>query len=131
MRGGCLVTCRSSLVRCSGEGSFQANELESREFLSLHHCKERSCVIKKYAKPPTLTQPVWFSFFFSFGKPPRPRYQRMLRGVSLIAQPPLAMEGNDGLCHRNSHLQTFFFSFIPFPLHRPYSHQKRNQTGRR
>src|SRR5213083_1008297 len=41
------------------------------------------------AKPPKLTRPGWFSFGCSIGKPPRPREQRRLREIFLIARPPL------------------------------------------
>ena len=60
-------------------------------FPSLHHRKGWLRHQKNGAKPPNLTQPGWFSFSFSSGKPPRPRYQRMLRGILLIARPPLAV----------------------------------------
>jgi len=54
------------------------NELESSAFPSLHHRKEgRLRHQENIAKPPKLTQPGWFPLV-SFGKPPRPRYQRML-----------------------------------------------------
>jgi hypothetical protein len=35
--------------------------------------------------------------FFSIGKPPRPRYQRMLRDIFLLARPPLlaVMQGGE------------------------------------
>src|SRR5213594_2214298 len=54
---------------------------------------------KNVAKPPK-TQPGWFSFVFSIGKPPRPRYQQMLRGILLIAQPPLLAVMQGGECAR-------------------------------
>src|ERR1051326_1647262 len=48
------------------------------------------CVIKKsVAKPPKQTQPGWFSSLFSIGKPPRPRGQRRLRNIFLVARLPL------------------------------------------
>src|SRR5262245_57292529 len=42
-------------------------------------------------------QTGWFSFLFSIGKPPRPRDQRRLRGILLIARPPLlaVMQGGE------------------------------------
>src|SRR5437867_6908094 len=51
----------------------------------------------KCAKPPKLTQPGWFSFWFSIGKPPRPRDQRKLRDILLLARPPLlaVMQGGE------------------------------------
>jgi len=64
----------------------------------LHHRKEGWLRHQEnIAKPPKLTQPGWFSFLFSFGKPPRPHYQRMLRGILLIARPPLlaVMQGGE------------------------------------
>jgi len=74
------------------------NELESSAFPSLHHRKEgRLRHQENIAKPLKLTQPGWFSFLFSFGRPPRPRYQRMLRGILLTARPPLlaTMQGGE------------------------------------
>src|SRR5262245_1013185 len=56
------------------------------------------CDIKKnFAKPPKQTQPGWFSLLFSIGKPPRPREQRMLRDIFLLARPPLlaVMQGGE------------------------------------
>ncbi len=41
------------------------------------------------AQPPNLPQPGWFTSLSSIGKPPRPRYQRMLRNIFLFARPPL------------------------------------------
>src|SRR5437867_6893684 len=74
------------------------NELRWRGlFPSLHHRKEGWLRHQEnIAKPPKLTQPGWFSFY-SLGKPPRPRYQRMLRGILLIARPPLlaVMKGGE------------------------------------
>jgi hypothetical protein len=67
-------------------------------FPSLHHRKEGWLRHQEnIAKPPKLKQPGWFSFWFSFGKPPRPRCQRMLRDILLIARPPLLafMQGGE------------------------------------
>src|SRR5213594_2188661 len=67
-------------------------------FPSLHHRKEGWLRLQENtAKPPKLTQPGWFSFAFYFGKPPRPRYKRMLRDILLIARPPLlaVMQGGE------------------------------------
>src|SRR5262249_55057406 len=52
---------------------------------------------RNFAKPPKQTQPGWFSFLFSIGKPPRPRDQWMLRGIFLLARPPLlaVMQGGE------------------------------------
>jgi len=51
-------------------------------FPSLHHRKEGWLRHQQnVAKRPKLTQPGWFSFVFSIGKPPRPRCQQMLRGI--------------------------------------------------
>src|SRR5204862_7022969 len=72
-------------------------------FPSLHHRREaqaRQRAASKeegrlrhqenVAKPPKLTQPGWFFFLFSIGKPPRPRDQRRLRGIFVdrSATPP-------------------------------------------
>src|SRR5215831_13394323 len=72
--------------------------LESRAFPSLHHRKEGWLRRQEnVAKPLKLTQPGWFSFVFSIGKPPRPRDQRRLRDIFLIARPPLlaVMQGGE------------------------------------
>src|SRR5215467_11648019 len=67
------------------------------------------CVIKQCRAATEETQPgakrerdsakpeEWFSSLFSAGKPPRPRVQRRLRDVLLIARPPLlaAMQGGE------------------------------------
>jgi len=73
-----------------------------------------------------LTQPGWFSFVFSVGKPSRPRDQRRLRGILLTARPPLLalMQGGEYArfsggfhefpsCYRSptSHLVEFCFKF--------------------
>jgi len=52
---------------------------------------------RKCCEATELTQPGWFSFVFSIGKPPRPRDQRMLRGIFMIARPPLlaVMQGGE------------------------------------
>src|SRR5437867_10415514 len=77
----------------------RVNELRWRGlFPSLHHRKEGWLRHQEnIAKSPKLTQPGWFSSLFSFGKPPRPRYQRMLRGIFLLARPPLlaVMQGGE------------------------------------
>ena len=65
------------------------------------------------AKPPLLAQTRWFSLRDSIGKPPRPRGQRTLRDIFLIARPPLlaVMQGGEFAVLR------FIRSFIE----RPYS----------
>ena len=61
-------------------------------FPSLHHRKEGWLRHQKnFAQPQNQTQPGWFSFVFSLGKPPRPRDQQMLRSILLIARPPLLL----------------------------------------
>src|ERR1041385_1194397 len=52
---------------------------------------------KHFAKPPKPTRPGWFSALFSIEKPPRPRGQRRLRDILLIARPPLlaVMQGGE------------------------------------
>src|SRR5437870_10999850 len=54
-------------------------------------------VNKEVAKLPCSAQTGWFSFLFSIGKPPRPRDQRRLREIFLVARPPLlaAMQGGE------------------------------------
>ena len=63
---------------------------------------------RKFAKPPKLTQPGWFSFVFSIGKPPRPRDQQMLRGILLIARPPLLAVMQGGEYARFQFVYTFY-----------------------
>ena len=41
------------------------------------------------AQHPYLTQPGWCSLWSAIGTPPRPREERMLRDILLIARPPL------------------------------------------
>src|SRR5215467_13627875 len=55
------------------------------------------CVIKQCRAATEETQPGWFSSLFSAGKPPRPRVQRRLRDILLIAWPPLlaVMQGGE------------------------------------
>src|SRR5215475_11213848 len=70
----------------------------SAKLPSLHHSKEGWMRHKSnVAKPPLLAQTVWFSLRVSIGKPPRPRAQRTLRDIFLIARPPLlaVMQGGD------------------------------------
>src|SRR5262245_38612334 len=65
---------------------------------SLHHSKEGWLRHKSnVAKPPLLAQTGWFSLCVSIGKPPRPRAQRTLRDIFLIARPPLlaVMQGGE------------------------------------
>ena len=52
---------------------------------------------RKCCEATELTQPGWFSFVFSIGKPPRPRDQQKLRDIFLIARPPLlaVMQGGE------------------------------------
>src|SRR5438045_3536633 len=54
-------------------------------------------VNKEVAKLPRSAQTGWFSFLFSIGKPPRPRDQRTLREIFLVARPPLlaVMQGGE------------------------------------
>src|ERR1700739_3592845 len=68
------------------------------------------------AKPPKKTQPGWFSFaIISFGKPPRPRDQRRLRGIFLIARPPLlAVMRGGGFCRRRFPAHSVFLK--PFGI---------------
>src|SRR5215471_14777899 len=55
------------------------------------------CVIKQCRAATEETQPGWFSSLFSAGKPPRPRVQRRLRDILVIARPPLlaVMQGGE------------------------------------
>src|SRR5215468_12567791 len=92
----------------------------SARFPSLHHSKEGWLRHKSNgAKPPLLAQTEWFSLFVSIGKPPRPRGQRTLRDIFLIARPPLAvMQGGD-------------FALLPFIcsfIHRAYNPRALLQT---
>src|SRR5262249_15993357 len=78
---------------------------------SLHHSKEGGLRHKSnVAKPPLLAQTGWFSLRVSIGKPPRPRGQRTLRDIFLIARLPLlaVMQGGE-FCTPAIHSQ----------LHRP------------
>src|SRR5213594_1009699 len=85
-------------LHCSG-GHRSCEQIGIRAlFPSLHHRKEGWLRHQENAaKPPKLTQPGWFSYVFSIGKPPRPRDQQMLRGILLIARPPLlaVMQGEE------------------------------------
>ena len=88
------MSARSSLNQRDAGVLEGVNELESSAFPSLHQSKEGWLRHQEnVAKPPKLTQSGWFSdrpaVLFSIGKPPRPRDQRRLRGIFLIARPPL------------------------------------------
>src|SRR5438067_2528668 len=63
---------------------------------------------KNFAKPPKQTQPERFPFLFSFGKPPRPRDQWMLRDAFLnrSATPPCG-DARRGLLARFQFVHTF------------------------
>src|SRR5262249_31055168 len=52
---------------------------------------------KKFREATEADAAGWFSFSVSIGKPPRPRNQRRLRGILLIARPPLlaVMQGGE------------------------------------
>src|SRR5438132_9615358 len=69
-----------------------------------------SCAVnKEVAKLPCSAQTGWFSFLFPIGKPPRPRDQRTLREIFLVARPPLLalMQGGEyARFHIRSHLLT-------------------------
>src|SRR5215470_16267287 len=70
----------------------------SAKLPSLHHSKEGWLRHKSnVAKLPLQAQTGWFSLRVSIGKPPRPRGQRMLRDIFLIARPPLlaVMQGGE------------------------------------
>src|SRR5881397_3627326 len=83
--------------------------LEWSVFPSLHHCKEgRLRRQQNGAKPPKQPQPGWFSFWFSIGKPPRPRDQRKLRDILLLARPPLLAVMQGGEYARFLFVHTFY-----------------------
>src|SRR5262245_57510598 len=70
----------------------------SAKLPSLHRSKEGWLRHKSnVAKPPLLAQTGWFPLRVSIGKPPRPRGERTLRDIFLIARPPLlaVMQGGD------------------------------------
>src|SRR5215510_9985706 len=82
---------------------------------SLHHSKEGWLRHKSnVAKPPLLAQTGWFSLRVSIGKPPRPRGQRKLRDIFLIARPPLlaVMQGGD-FCTAAIHSQILGAPVLP------------------
>src|SRR5205085_12530755 len=67
------------------------------------------CVIKKFREATEADADGVVFLFVSIGKPPRPRDQRMLRDILLIARPPLVavMQGGEWPV-RN--IRTFFTS---------------------
>src|SRR5262249_45268887 len=87
-------------------------------FPSLHHRKEGWLRHQEnFAKRPKQTQPGWFSFLL--GKPPRPRCQWMLRGIFLLARPPLLAVMQGGECRSpatHSRLVRAFPQFAPQTL---------------
>src|SRR5262245_46889813 len=86
----------------------------SAKLPSLHHGKEGWLRHKSNgAKPPLLAQTGWFSFSVSIGKPPRPRGQRTLRDIFLIARPPLLalMQGGES-CTTAIHSQPAPTAFL-------------------
>src|SRR5262245_7110877 len=92
-------------------GSEKCPNVRTGAFPSLHHrraalARQRAASreggvdapIKKMPRSLlSWAQTGWFSFLFSTGKPPRPRDQRRLRGILLIARPPLlaVMQGGE------------------------------------
>ena len=56
------------------------------------------------AQHPYLTQPGWCSLWSAIGTPPRPREERMLRDILLIARPPLlaVMRGGEFARFKNA-----------------------------
>src|SRR5262245_19364016 len=76
-------------------------------FPSLHHRKEGRLRHKNdFAQPPKQTQPglVFLSAARAEKKPPRPRGQRMLRDILLIARPPLLAVTQGGEYWRPSYI---------------------------
>src|SRR5213594_4016083 len=65
------------------------------------------CVIKKISRSTEADAAGVVFHLFSFGKPPRPRYQRMLRGILLIARPPLLAVMQGGECARFQLIHSF------------------------
>ena len=55
------------------------------------------CVIKKISRSHRIDAAGVVFLVFSIGKPPRPRDQRMLRSILLVARPPLLalMQGGE------------------------------------
>ena len=96
------------------------NQLESSVFPSLHQRKGWLRHQGNIAKPPAKRkrdsaqpqvkqpQPGWFSFWFSIGKPPRPRDQRKLRDILLLARPPLLAVMQGGEYARFQFVHTFY-----------------------
>src|SRR5213594_863335 len=58
------------------------------------------CVVKKCCEATEADAAGVVFLLFSIGKPPRPRDQRMLRGILLIARPPLLAVMQGGECAR-------------------------------
>ena len=73
------------------------DELRCALFPSLHRRKEGWLRHQENREATEADAAGVVFLFFSFGKPPRPRCQRMLCGVLLIARPPLlaVMQGGD------------------------------------
>jgi hypothetical protein len=67
-------------------------------FPSLHHRKEGRAASSKKIRAASKADAAGVVFLMdSIGKPPRPRYQRRLRDILLIARPPLlaVMQGGE------------------------------------
>src|SRR5215467_2260366 len=75
------------------QGRFSARK---SVFPSLRHRKEGWLRHQELSRRPE-ADAAGMVFHLSVGKPPRPRFQRMLRSIFLIARPPLlaVMQGGD------------------------------------
>src|ERR1700674_5392060 len=74
------------------------NKLSGALFPSLHHRKEGKAASSKRFRAATEADAAGVVFLlFSIGEPPRPRCQRKLRDILLIAQPPLIGDARRGI----------------------------------
>src|SRR5207248_8729171 len=83
------------------------NELQSSVIPLLASPQGVAASSIRYCEATEAAAAGWFSFWFSIGKPPRPRDQRKLRDILLLARPPLLAVMQGGEYARFQFVHTF------------------------